>query len=124
MSLTLLGHVDLAEGRHAAARERFAEAVTLFQAIGNLMYLPWCLEGLAGVAAARGRHQLAAELDGVREAAQAQLSMMIPPVHLYGYARTVASVRDALTQEAFHAARAVGHARPVEQIIAAALTDG
>jgi hypothetical protein len=26
----------------------------MFQAIGNPLYVPWCLEGLAGVAAARG----------------------------------------------------------------------
>ena len=54
MSLMLLGHVDLAEGDDTHAQAVLAEAASLFQATGNMVYLPWCLEGLAGLAAARG----------------------------------------------------------------------
>ena len=54
MSLTLLGHVDLADGDGPQAQARLAEAAVLFQSTGNMVYLPWCLEGLAGVAAAPG----------------------------------------------------------------------
>jgi hypothetical protein len=36
-------------------------------AIGNPLYVPWCLEGLAGVAAARGEWPRAARLCGARD---------------------------------------------------------
>ena len=53
MSLTLLGHLRLAEGDPDRAQAELAEAAALFAATGNLVYLPWCLEALAGVAVAR-----------------------------------------------------------------------
>ena len=94
MSLTMVGHVDLADGDHTRAQALLAEAASLFADTGNLMFLQWCLEGLAGVAAARGDYQRAAELDGARDALRAQIGVLLPPVHPAGYARTLpASVR-------------------------------
>ena len=55
MSLMLLGHVNLADAQLGQAREVLAEAGSLFQEIGNMVYLPWCLEALAGLAHRRGR---------------------------------------------------------------------
>ena len=52
MSLILLGHPRLADGDHARAQAQLADAARLFADTGNLMYLQWCLEGLAGAAAA------------------------------------------------------------------------
>ena len=85
MSLMLLGHVDLADGDNTRAQALLAEAASLFQATGNLMYLPWCLEGLAGLAAAQGDYERAAELDGARDALRAQIGVFLPPVHPAGY---------------------------------------
>src|SRR5689334_21006234 len=81
MSLTVLGHVSLADSDHTRAKALLAEAASQFADTGNLMYLPWCLEGLAGVAAARGDHQRAAELDGARDALRAQMGVLHPPLH-------------------------------------------
>jgi transcriptional regulator with XRE-family HTH domain len=64
MSLTMMGHLDLADGGHTRAQALLGEAASQFADTGNLMFVPWCLEGLAGVAAARGDHERAAELDG------------------------------------------------------------
>jgi predicted ATPase/transcriptional regulator with XRE-family HTH domain len=79
MSLTLLGHVDLADGDHIRAQALLADAASLFADTGNLMYLQWCLEGLAGAAAARGDYERAAELDGARDALRAQIGVLLPP---------------------------------------------
>ena len=40
MSLMLLGHADLAEGDATRAEAVLAEAGSLFQATGNMVYLP------------------------------------------------------------------------------------
>jgi predicted ATPase/transcriptional regulator with XRE-family HTH domain len=121
MSLTLLGHTELAEGQVTRAQARFAEAASFFQEIGNLMFLPWCLEGLAEVAAARGHYTRAAELDAGRETVRAQVGALLPPVHPAAYTRTLAAVRDGLTREALDAARASASHWSPQQIIAAAL---
>ena len=82
-----------------------AEAASLFADTGNLMYLQWCLEGLAGVAAARGDYEQAAELDGARDTLRVQVGVLLSPIYPAGYARTLATVRAALTPAAFEAAR-------------------
>ena len=97
MSLTLVGHVDLADGDETRAQALLAEAASLFADTGNLMFLPWCLEGLAAVATARGDNERAAELDGAREALRAQIGVLLPPVHPTAYARTLATARAGLT---------------------------
>jgi predicted ATPase/transcriptional regulator with XRE-family HTH domain len=121
MALTQLGHVDLADDDHVSARERFAEAARVFRSIGNAMYLPWCLEGLAVVVAAAGHHGLAAELDGAREAVRTAVGVRIPPLHRVAYERTIDTVTAALTTERLQEARAAGRSRRPEDVIAAAL---
>jgi predicted ATPase/transcriptional regulator with XRE-family HTH domain len=122
MSLMLLGHVDLAQGDDAHAQAVLAEAASLFQATGNMVYLPWCLEGLAGLAAARGDYERAAELDGARDALRNQIGVFIPPVHPAGYSQTLEAARANLTQAAFDAARARPAGQTPQQIIAAAMS--
>ena len=99
MSLTLAGHIDLADGDHTRAQALLADAASLFADTGNLMYLQWCLEGLAGTAAARGDYERAAELDGARDALRAQIGVLHPPLHPAAYARTLATVRAGLRQQ-------------------------
>lgn len=122
MSLTLLGHVELAVGHDGRALALLTEAADQFDAIGNFVYLPWCLEGLASVAADRGDHGLAAELDGARDAIGAQVGVALPPIHPDGYTRTLTAIQTALTPETIETARATGRARPLDQTIARAVT--
>ena len=121
MSLMLLGHLDLAEGDNTHAQAVLAEAASLFQATGNMVYLPWCLEGLAGLAAARGDYERAAELDGARDALRNQIGVFLPPVHPAGYSQTLETARAGLTQAAFDAARARPAGQTPLQIIAATM---
>jgi hypothetical protein len=87
------------------------------------MYMQWCLEGLAGAAAARGDYEGAAELDGARDGLRAQIGVLLPPVYPAGYAQTLAAARAGLTPAAFDAARARSSQAP-QQIIAAVLSAG
>ena len=66
------------------------------QGIGNRLYLPWCLEGLAGVAAVRDAWEIAARLCGTRDAVQADLGLGLPPADPATWPRTLSRVRGAL----------------------------
>ncbi len=124
MSLTLLAHVELAAGDAARARVLLAEGAALFGAIGNLLYLPWCLEGLAGVATAGGHWELAARVCGARDALRTKLGSALPAAHPAGYAATLRAIRDALGDEGFAAAHVAGEDLTAEQAIAAVLEGG
>lgn len=82
-----------------------------------------CLEGLAGVAAAREDHELAAELHGARDAIAAQVGLALPPIHPGGYTRTLTAIQTALTPATIETARATGRARPLDHTIARAVTE-
>ena len=108
MSLVLLAHAELAEDQAGRAATLLAESAEIYHAIGNLLYVPWCLEGLAEVAAAQGEWERAARFCGARDALRARLGSPIPPCHPEGYARMLASVRAAIGETGFAAARAEG----------------
>jgi predicted ATPase/transcriptional regulator with XRE-family HTH domain len=124
MSLMLLGHVHLAEGDTPRAEAVLAEAGSLFQATGNMVYMPWYLEGVASLAAAQDQYGRAAGLAGARDALRDQIGVFLPPVHPAGYDRTLQAVRASLTAEAFAAAHDRLAGQPPPQIVAAALGSG
>ena len=119
MSLMLLGHLRLAEGDPDRARAELIESAGLFAMTGNMVYLPWCLEGLAGVAAAGHRFGRAAEIAGARDALRAQTGVLLPPLHPAGYEPMLAFVRDRLGADGFTAAHARLAGRPPPELIAA-----
>ncbi len=90
------------------------------QEIGNALYLPWCLEGLAGVAAARRAWELAARLCGARDALHARLGLGMPPADPNAYAHTLARSRAELGDAAFAAAHEAGRALSPDQALAEA----
>ena len=118
MSLMLLGHLRLAEDNPDRARAELIESAALFTSTGNMVYLPWCLEGLAGVAAAGGRFGRAAEIAGARDALRAQTGVLLPPVYPAGYEPMLAAARDTLGADGFTAAHARLAGRPPPELIA------
>ena len=119
MSLMLLGHLRLAEGDPDRARAELIESAALFASTGNMVYLTWCLEGLAGVAAAGRRFGRAAEIAGARDTLRAQTGVLLPPVHPAAYEPMLAVVRDNLGADGFTAAHARLAGRPPPELIAA-----
>lgn len=118
---------DQDEERDPAHREAdragavLAEAGSLFQDTGNLVYLPWFLEGLASLAAGQGDYGRAAGLAGARDALRDQIGVFLPPVQPAGYHRALEAARASLTPEAFEAAHSRLAGQPPPQIVAAAL---
>jgi hypothetical protein len=94
--LTLLGHVALAEDDPEGAQACLTESAGLFQAIDNRLWVPWCLEGLAGLAAEQRRWEQAGRLCGARDALRATLGSALPAANPSGYARALARSREAL----------------------------
>jgi predicted ATPase len=121
MTLTFLGHVELAAGDAPLAQTLLRESVMLFRAIDNLLYLPWCIEGLAGVAAVRGEWERAARLCGARKALSERFGSTVLSAHPAGYALTQQNARDALGEEMFAEARAAGERLSLEETLAEAL---
>jgi predicted ATPase/DNA-binding XRE family transcriptional regulator len=122
MSLTLLAHAELAMGDAARARGLLSESAELFGALGNLLYLPWCLEGLAGVAAAREQWELAARMCGARDALRTRLGSPLPAAHPDGYDATLTAIRHALGSARFTIAHADGRELTAADAIAEALS--
>lgn len=104
------------------AQQALAESAAVFQAIGNPLYLSWCLEGLAGVAAARGRCAIAARLCAARDALLTSLSATLPPAHPAGYRRTLAKIEHELGPGGVAAARESARGIPIDDLISAALS--
>jgi hypothetical protein len=84
-----------------------------------MVYLPWCLEGLAALAAADGGFARAALIAGARDALRAQTGIALPPVYPVGYEGMLVTVRDHLGQAEFSAARARLAGQPPPVIMAA-----
>ena len=118
--LTLLGHVALSEGNPRESQACLSESASLFQAIGNPLYLPWCLEGLAGLAAEQGCWEQAAGLSGARDALRAALGSNVPAADPVRYAQTLTRSREALGGDAFARAFEVGGTRSLAGTLAVA----
>lgn len=118
MTLTLLGQVEIAADEPAAAAARCAAGAHLFQRIGNPLYLPWCLEGLAALAAGRCDWVLTARLCGACDALRTGATAL--PAVPARYACTVADCRAALGEDAFATAYDAGRALSPQQALAEA----
>jgi tetratricopeptide (TPR) repeat protein len=103
MLLVLRGHVELAIGDLARTTTLFMEAGSLMKGMGNHLYIPFCLEGLAGVAARMDAWVLTARLHGAREALHERLGLMVPPADPTACARSRELAHKKLGNNAFAA---------------------
>jgi len=121
-ALLCLGHLAAVGGAYAAARGRFEEAMALSRAMDNRRYVASCLMRFAALAHAQGQAGRAARLLGASEVGFAVGGYLLEFIDRGDYARTVATVRAALEEDAFSRAWAEGTAMPEEQAIVEALT--
>jgi predicted ATPase len=84
----------------------------------DLAMVAMCLEGLAGVAAARGHSEHAVAQLGVAHALRGEIGASIWPVDRPAHERYLAKAREILGSEEFTRAWEMGHAMPVERAIA------
>ena len=107
MATVGIGYVDLAQHREDAAFRNFMDSMRVFDAIGNLIYVSWALEGIAAILAARGAYEQSYALcigrDNLLRRLQSALPPLIPQVHQ----RTLATLEANLGLDGIDRAQAL-----------------
>jgi non-specific serine/threonine protein kinase len=123
MSLSLLGVMESYLGNNAAARILHKESLVLYRELGDKKSIAESLPGLAVVAQAGGRPQLATKLLGAVEALLEHIDARLDPIERADFDRTLAAARAQLDEAAFAKAWAEGQAMTLEQAIEFALKE-
>jgi tetratricopeptide (TPR) repeat protein len=122
-TLARLGSIECELGRGARAFELFGESLRLGQRFGFVHHLVIPLEGMARVAAVRGRPERAAQLLGTSAALRDEMGATLTLVARTDHDYALNAARAQLGEDAFAAAWEQGHAMPLEDAISAALGD-
>jgi predicted ATPase/Tfp pilus assembly protein PilF/DNA-binding XRE family transcriptional regulator len=122
ISLINLGLVAFAQGDSLAAGSCYWESLAITWALSDVE-LAASLEGVAAVAAARGRLTQAANWIGAAGALRAALDRPLAPGELADIERWVATARDAIGPAAWAAAEREGWDMPLERVVIDALDD-
>jgi DNA-binding SARP family transcriptional activator len=111
-----LAAVELAEGKHEAAFERFCEALPYHMELGDGWGLALDLEGLSACAALRGRHADAARLMGAVDALRDRSAVALPASDIADRERRVDLAREKLG-DAFATLYGEGRVLPMDDVI-------
>lgn len=116
-----LSMVERQLGNLAEAEALSREALQIVSDRGDQLAIPWVLNGLAAVTAAKGEHERGATLLGMAEAMIERAGGEWPPDEREQYEGTLAILSAALTSETLAQARTEGAGMTVEQGVAYAL---
>jgi non-specific serine/threonine protein kinase len=111
-----LGNLDRAESLSR-------EALRIVTARGDAMAIPWLINGLAAVTAAKGELERAATLNGLAAALLEKAGGEWPPDERQQYEGTLAALEAGLEPEAIERARSSGAAMSMEQGVVYALSE-
>ena len=118
MSVHGIADVALDQGDLTLASERFGEALSVSRELAGARRLaPWCLAGLACVAAERGEVERAGLLWGAVESLEDQVGVTIPAPARQRYKAPI----DALQSGELGAAIERGHTLPFDEAVVFAL---
>jgi predicted ATPase len=118
VALLGLGYSALARGDAGLARARFVDSAEMFGRIRDREGLTYAAEGLAAVALAQGRPELAAKAVGAANATRERLGLGVYPITQRAFrGPLVAAIQAALGTAAFEAARMTGNETDLEQVI-------
>jgi non-specific serine/threonine protein kinase len=98
------------------------DALSIVRARGDAMAIPWIINGLAAVTAAKGQLERAATLNGMAAAMLEQAGGEWPPDELEQYEETLAAVGKGLPPAVIERARAKGAAMSTPEGVEFALT--
>jgi hypothetical protein len=118
-SLATLAHE---QGNASRAAALFAASLTISQDVDDRLNIAACLEGLAGVAARQDQSACAARLLGAAAALRETIGAPVAAHLRAGYDRSVTAARAGSDAAMWEAAWEAGHALPLADAIAEALT--
>jgi hypothetical protein len=101
----------------AGARAMFEQSLTGYKATGRIIGVAFVLEGLASLAVAQSRPELALRLFAWADATREAIGDTRPPVEQADVDRDLATIQAQLDETASVAARAEGWAMTMEQAI-------
>ena len=119
--LRLTGHAVRLQGDMGRATGLYRESLALFRETGDKWTATECVEGLALIAAAQEKHERAARLFGVAEAARETFGITTPRQEAGDQELFWAAIRKRPEGTAFAAAWTEGRAMTLEQAIEYAL---
>ncbi|MCI0581595.1 MAG: hypothetical protein L0227_01665 [Chloroflexi bacterium] len=117
-----LSMVERQLGNLDRAQELSLEALATIDRLGDAITIPWVVNGLAAVTAARGDLERAATLNGFAEAAIEAAGGKWPPDERQQFEGTLTTLRAAMSAEALDEARAKGAAMSTREGVDFALT--
>ena len=120
-ALNNLGRIYLRQDRPDLAKDSFKEGLLIGQRSGNTWYIALCIEGLAGVAVAKRRWQLAARLYGSVDAMTIAGGFVLPQTEQEARSQAIAKMQLHLDKPTFDAAWHSGESSDVTVAIEEAL---
>jgi len=121
-TLNRLGSIRCETGDYTRAGESYVESLRLmWQHVGRAYETAACLEGLARVAAMRGRPERAAWLLGASAALRDEMGTPLTPSARADHDHASEAALEALGEPAFETAWTAGNEAPIEASITAAL---
>ena len=122
LQLINLGTVARSQGDYTRASALFEESLALFDRLGDTANVADSLRELATMAGTRGQFSRAAYIFGAAQAAREGMGLPLSPSDRSGYDSAVQTTHAALG-DAFDSAWATGHAMPLQQAVAYALSE-
>lgn len=113
-----LGDIALNQRDHVKAQAMYEEGLAILKDLDDKWWMAWCLEGLAGVAAARGQPRRAARIFGATQALREEIRGPRPAAHLADYERMVSQAHLQIDEETFAAAWAEGRTITPDEALA------
>ncbi|HEY0606505.1 MAG TPA: tetratricopeptide repeat protein [Herpetosiphonaceae bacterium] len=120
-SLTNLGLVSCMQGNAATAGTYFAQSLVMYQELGRKQGIGLCLVGIAGVAGACGRPDLAVRLSGATTMLLDAIGVQLDRIDRANYERILAAAQEQLSPVQFATAWAEGQMLTLDQAIAEAM---
>ncbi len=120
-TLCELGRAARSQGDDALAAACYHESLALLRELEGTRLISLCLEGIAGLAGARGQPAQAARLFGAAAALREAFGPPVPPVYRASYERDLDVARTQTDAVSWAAAWAAGRTLPLEQAIDEAL---
>ncbi len=117
-TLARLGSIECELGNLDRASELYAESLDVERKFEFRFEMTVSLEGLARVAAAKGRQEQAARILGTSAALREEMGTPLTPVARVDHDHTVNATSSALGEETFAAAWEEGYSTPFEEVIA------